>query len=400
MNARLRALAATLLLFLPIPAPADDEPKKPPSLLGSVSREQLEAAEPAWVTAGVEAELDLEAAQALAAVEPGAEIAVYLGTWCSDSERELARFWRALDENFGAVPFEVEYIAVDRSDQRPPELLRDLDLRYVPTFIVRRDGREVGRMVEVSPNGIELDLLGLLDGSTSGVVSARDDLGEPPPAAEVLARAREAMGGAAVDRLETLSVTAECTGPRGAFVTEVHSGGDGRVVFRQTTSARSATRILAGDAGWARGPDGELQLLDEAARSMVRGHEFHLQVLEPEQRFSEPRTVGFAELADQPAVEVAFTGDAGQPVAIFYRRDDHLPAGMVFTPPGDDQTITVVYGDWRTVGGVKLFGSFELTHGDSVFTYDYTRIELNAVDPALFDVPPEVEALVRAAEGG
>ncbi len=401
MSIRIHVLSAVLLLAgLAPPAAADEEPKEPPSLLGPVTREQIEAAEPEWVAAGVEVELDAEATQALAVVDPGAEVDVYLGTWCSDSERELARFWRALDENFGVVPFEVEYIAVDRSDKRPPELERDLDLRYVPTFIVRREGQEVGRMVEVSPNGIERDLLGLLDGTATGVVSARDDLGEPPAADEVLARAREAMGGEALDRVESLSVTADCAGPRGSFLTEVESGGDGRVVFRQTVGDRSATRVLVGDVGWVQGSDGEIQLLDKDSKSMVRGHEFHLQVLEPERRYSEPHTVSFGELGDQPAIEVAFTGEGGRPVSIFYRRDDHLPAGMVFVPAGEDpETITVVYGDWRTIEGVKLFGSFELTHGDSVFTYEYTRVELNAVDPALFEIPPEVEALI-GADGG
>jgi hypothetical protein len=159
---------------------AADEEKAPPSLLGPVSREQLEAAEPSWVAAEVEAAPDAEAAQALAAVPPGAEVTVYLGTWCSDSRRELARFWRALDEGGGEPPFAIEYIAVDRGDKRPPELLRDLDLRYVPTFIVRRGGEEVGRMVEESPGGIERDLLALLTGEASGVVSAREDLGAAP----------------------------------------------------------------------------------------------------------------------------------------------------------------------------------------------------------------------------
>ncbi len=61
----------------------------------------------------------------------------------------------------------------------------------------------------MSPGGIESDLLGLLDGSTTGVVSARDDLGDPPPAAEVLTRAREAMGGDALDQVESLSAAGE-----------------------------------------------------------------------------------------------------------------------------------------------------------------------------------------------
>jgi hypothetical protein len=184
METEIRTLCVLLFLFAAaLPLAADEEAPEPPSLLGPVSRAEIEEAEPEWVAAQTEAELDGEAARALGSVEPGAEIDVYLGTWCSDSQRELARFWRALDENLGIVPFEVSYVAVDRSDKRPPELLRDLDLRYVPTFIVRRDGREVGRMVEVSPNGVERDLLTLLTGEVEGVVSARDDLGEPPAAA-------------------------------------------------------------------------------------------------------------------------------------------------------------------------------------------------------------------------
>lgn len=159
------------------PAAEPKEEKVPPSLLGPVTREEIEAAEPSWIEAMIEAAPDAEAAAALAEVPPGAELVVYFGTWCSDSKRELARFWRALDETGGLVPFEIEYLAVDRRDQRPPELERDLDLRYVPTFIVRRGGEEVGRMVEESPGGIEHDLLALLSGTAAGTISARDDLG-------------------------------------------------------------------------------------------------------------------------------------------------------------------------------------------------------------------------------
>lgn len=165
----------------PAAASGDEEEKVPPSLLGPVSREQLEAAEPSWVAAAIEAEPDPESARALAEVPPGAEVTVYLGTWCSDSKREVSRLWRALDEVGGMVPFSIDYIAVDRADARPPELEREVGLRYVPTFIVRRDGEEVGRMIEQSPGGIERDLLALLTGEASGVISARDDLGAGGP---------------------------------------------------------------------------------------------------------------------------------------------------------------------------------------------------------------------------
>lgn len=160
------------------------EEPAPPSLVGEVTREEIEQAEPEWMTAMAEAEIDPEAAQGLAAVEPGAEVMVYFGTWCGDSRRELARFWRALDETGGMVPFEINYLAVDRRDKRPPELETEVGLQYVPTFVVSREGEEVGRMVEVSPNGIETDLLALLAGEATGVVSARDDLGGGEEAGE------------------------------------------------------------------------------------------------------------------------------------------------------------------------------------------------------------------------
>lgn len=149
--------------------------------VGPVTREQVEAAAPQWVQIQVEAKIDSEVARALATVEPGAEVTVFLGTWCGDSGREVPRFWRALDESGGPLPFEVRYIGVDEGKKQPAELVTGNDIRYVPTFIVRREGREVGRIVEESPNGIEKDLLALLTGRETGLITTREDLQTESP---------------------------------------------------------------------------------------------------------------------------------------------------------------------------------------------------------------------------
>lgn len=178
------ALASFLLLLAPSVScasgggePAVAEAQETPVLTGEVTREQIEEAVPDWVGSTVDAEIDEEAATALAAVDPGAHVTVFLGTWCSDSRREVARLWRALDQVGGLVPFEVEYVAVDRAKSAPADLVAGQDLRYVPTFVVEREGEEVGRVVESAPGGIESDLLALLTGEASGTVSGRDDLG-------------------------------------------------------------------------------------------------------------------------------------------------------------------------------------------------------------------------------
>jgi len=154
-----------------------EEMKKKESVpVGPVTREAVEEASPAWVEAEVEAQPDAEAAQALAGVEPGAEIEVFLGTWCGDSRREVPRLWKAIDAAGGSVPFQIHYVGVDHDKKEPAGALADNGIRYLPTFIVRRGGHEVGRIVETSPHGIEHDLLALLTGQAKGVLATREDL--------------------------------------------------------------------------------------------------------------------------------------------------------------------------------------------------------------------------------
>lgn len=150
------------------------------ALVGPTTREKVEAA-PEWVQAEVDAKPDAGAAQGLGTVEPGAEVTVFLGTWCGDSRREVPRLWKALDAEGGAVPFQIRYVGVDHDKKQPADLIKENDVRYLPTFIVRRGGHEVGRIVETSPHGVEQDLLALLTGKASGVLTTRQDLAPATP---------------------------------------------------------------------------------------------------------------------------------------------------------------------------------------------------------------------------
>jgi thiol-disulfide isomerase/thioredoxin len=156
---------------------ADDKKSEEKVLTGPVTQEHMEAAAPDWVYAKAESRVDDAAVQGLAQVEPGAEVTVFLGTWCDDSRREVPRLWNVLELAGKSVPFQVRYIAVDRDKKDPEGQAEKSGIRYVPTFIVVRGGREVGRIVESSPNGVESDLLALLTGKAQGVISTRKDLG-------------------------------------------------------------------------------------------------------------------------------------------------------------------------------------------------------------------------------
>ena len=144
-------------------------------LTGPVTRTEIETSLPAWHDEIAAASVDTEAARALADVPPGAEVVVFLGTWCGDSRRVISRLFVALEE-VPAPPFSLELIAVDRSKRDPDGRADGRDIRFVPTIIVMRDGAEVGRIVESAPHGVESDLLALLRGEASGTISLRTDL--------------------------------------------------------------------------------------------------------------------------------------------------------------------------------------------------------------------------------
>jgi thiol-disulfide isomerase/thioredoxin len=190
MTFKILLLALSSTVVLTALAGAADPPAASPTakpaapeeaaLVGPTTREKVEAS-PEWVQAEVDAKPDAGAAQALGTVEPGAEVTVFLGTWCGDSRREVPRLWKALDAEGGAVPFQIRYVGVDHDKKQPADLIRENDVRYLPTFIVRRGGHEVGRIVETSPHGVEQDLLALLTGKASGVVTTRQDLAPATP---------------------------------------------------------------------------------------------------------------------------------------------------------------------------------------------------------------------------
>lgn len=140
-------------------------------VVGLTDRAEIERVVPAWTAAIDAAAVDRGAWTELLAVPPGASIDVFLGTWCGDSRREVSRFFRGL-EGQESLPFTVRFIAVDREKHAPPFTDEPgVSLRYVPTFIVRRDGVEVGRVVESAPRGIERELVELLAGRSTGTIS-------------------------------------------------------------------------------------------------------------------------------------------------------------------------------------------------------------------------------------
>ena len=86
---------------------------------------------------------------------------VFGGTWCGDTKRELPKFFKTVSS--AHIPeSNIELYGVDRAKQSRDGLTEKYHVTYVPTFIVFSDGKEVGRIVEHPEEGIEFDLVHIL----------------------------------------------------------------------------------------------------------------------------------------------------------------------------------------------------------------------------------------------
>lgn len=89
------------------------------------------------------------------------EITVFMGTWCSDSRKEIPVFYKLIDKlNFGEES--IELIGMTLEKTTPDSLELNQNLINVPTFIFKKDGKEINRIVEFPLETIEKDILEIL----------------------------------------------------------------------------------------------------------------------------------------------------------------------------------------------------------------------------------------------
>lgn len=81
------------------------------------------------------------------------QLLVFMGTWCEDSHVIIPKFYSLLE----AAAFskdKVTLIGVDRSKVTLSHLAEALNIKSVPTIILLKNGKELGRVVEYGKYGL------------------------------------------------------------------------------------------------------------------------------------------------------------------------------------------------------------------------------------------------------
>lgn len=94
------------------------------------------------------------------------KIEVFVGTWCSDSQRELPRLYKILNAMKFPTEARMKVYGVNRNKKSFYGEEIGKDISHVPTIIFYLKGKEVGRIVESPVSGyLEEDMAMIIKGT-------------------------------------------------------------------------------------------------------------------------------------------------------------------------------------------------------------------------------------------
>lgn len=215
-----------------------------------------------------------------------------------------------------------------------------------------------------------------------------------PSAQDTLSRHQQQVGD--LSAIENLTTRAECKGPDGGYVTQTAS--DFRsdyLLFQQSYSYRSNpfnAVIYSKEDGI--GLDSLLQpkgSLSKPVIGVLRAHEFHELMLQPESRFQNWEEASDTLFFEVKCRRLKARDPLDLPVSLYFNSKTGLMEGFAqVNPYKKSELIQIHFFDWEEQSGVMMFDKLTILQGtEARFSFDYQRIEFNSPDfePLLIDLP-------------
>ncbi len=190
--------------------------------------------------------------------------------------------------------------------------------------------------------------------------------------------------------VESVSARANCVGPKGAYITEIHSARDGRVRFQQTRAQGNPMRVIINpDGAWATDlVSGESDRLDAASVSMIRGHEFQMLPLTLAERYTQPEDAGLQEWNGEMCIPIRARDALGLACTHYFRTRDMRWVGMEQSHPLQAQNKTRVYVHaWTETANVSFPCHVSAVDSGGEYIFHFEEIRVNQAPPEFFLTP-------------
>jgi len=207
-----------------------------------------------------------------------------------------------------------------------------------------------------------------------------------------------------VARIQTLTIEGKLT---------PSDGGSGTFTFDTRQPNRYYSELVLGDkiwieaysgkSAWRQNGAGEIAtfLGEESEQLESAAQYYNTRLLNLKRNKLALALIGHAPVRGKDAVQIEVAAQNGVKREVFIDASTHLIAEEKATVGGVEETL--LYGDYRTVNGVKLPYDIELHRGGDVYRIAVTRAEINGALPEhVFDFPkksqvqlPDLEALFK-----
>jgi thiol-disulfide isomerase/thioredoxin len=135
-----------------------------PGATGEMSMDKLWETVPVWRSMMKNYEPNSQAVAAIKSVDKDTVVTLAFGTWCPDSKNYVPKLIKAL-RAAGNDKLQIKLVGIDNQFREPVTAVQPRRITNVPTVIVEREGREIGRIVETpAAPTIEEDLASILNG--------------------------------------------------------------------------------------------------------------------------------------------------------------------------------------------------------------------------------------------
>jgi thiol-disulfide isomerase/thioredoxin len=95
---------------------------------------------------------DTAAVNAMETSKNNVQYIVFGGTWCEDTQNVLPKFFK-LQEKSGVADNHISFFAMNRDKKTLGNVGDAFKITNVPTIIVMKEGKEIGRVVEYGKSG-------------------------------------------------------------------------------------------------------------------------------------------------------------------------------------------------------------------------------------------------------
>ena len=132
---------------------------EPEMSLGEISQSQLFVNNKVFADGFKSTQLSTEEIKSINSWPETLRVAIYFGTWCHDSQREVPRFLKIASTN---NHISTQLVALDHHKTDPHGLAQNKGIKYTATFIVSIGDKEIGRIIERPRESLVTDISNML----------------------------------------------------------------------------------------------------------------------------------------------------------------------------------------------------------------------------------------------